>query len=126
MLVQVLEESDDDSGDEWTPAAAARVRGSSEEAGSGSGLGRGPAGGSNTTSSVPPRSSPSSEDAVNVQPQQKKQRIEMTPPVVTGRAAPLYLCSLIDYVCTMWYRNLQTLVPSSKIAVKRDSILDMA
>ena len=100
-LMQVLEESDDDSGDDWMPAAAAaRLRGSSEEAGSGSGVGRGLAGGSNTPSSMPPRRSPSSEEAVNeaVPPQQKKQRLEMTPPVVTGRTVPLLFCSLIDGV----------------------------
>ncbi len=88
MLAQVLEESDDES-DDWTPGAMGRLRGSSEEAGSGSG--RALAGGSNTTSSMLPRSSPSSEELPNMPPQQKKQRLEMTPPMVTGKSAFLAL-----------------------------------
>ncbi|BDA42317.1 hypothetical protein COCOBI_03-2040 [Coccomyxa sp. Obi] len=89
----VLEETDNDSEDDWTPSArltptpraspVARpwARGSSEEGGSGSGD-RALVGGSNTTSSLPPRSSPSSEDAPDL-PQTKRQQLEPTPPITT-------------------------------------------
>lgn len=84
---KILEESDEDSGDDWVPNG--RRRGSSEEGGFGSGgpgSGRAPAGGSNSTSSLP-RSSPSSDEPLNLPPA-KRQHSEHSPPVIRGTILP--------------------------------------
>ena len=111
-LEQVLEETDNDSEDDWTPAArltptpraspVARrwARGSSEEAASGSGD-RVLLGGSNTTSSLPARSSPSSEDAPDLT-QMKRQQLETKPPIANGETASSRLESPYRLSETSW------------------------